>query len=309
MHTEPVTTALLERSVIAVPPLARTDALAFAAEPNQAMVRHLEAGGIRTILYGGNANFYHVRPGEYPDILDALAGMAGEDTWVIPSAGPTYGMMMEQAAVLAARDFPTAMVLPMSGMTTSAGVARGIRDFVQAFDRPAVLYIKADGYIDLDDVAALDAEGCIACIKYATVREDPAVDAYLAELVKRVRPSKIVSGIGEQPVIEHCLGFGLTSFTSGCVSVAPARSMAMLRAVQAKDGESAVAIRERFRVLEDLRNAIHPVRVLHAAVSATVADMGPPLPLLSGLSASEAERVTAAAEQLLVWEQSGKGGS
>jgi len=106
MYTNPVTTALLERSVIAVPPLARTTELAIHLEPNQTMVRHLEDGGVRSILYGGNANFYHLRLEEYADILDALADMADSDTKVIPSVGPTYGMMIEQARNLATRDFP-----------------------------------------------------------------------------------------------------------------------------------------------------------------------------------------------------------
>jgi len=202
------------------------------------------------------------------------------------------------------------MVLPMTGMTTSEGVARGFRDFVQALGRPAVMYIKADGDIELDEVAALDAEGCISCIKYATVRTNPAEDPYLAELVQRVPPTKIVSGIGKPPVLEYCMsgdGFGLTSFTSGCASVAPGRSMAMLRAVQAGNQAAGIAIRERFRILEDLRNAIHPVRVLHAAVSSVIADMGPPLPLLSGLNASDGERVAAAAQQPRDWERGADG--
>lgn len=41
-------------------------------------------------------------------------------------------------------------------------------------------------------------EGLISWIKYAIVREDPAVDPYLTRLIDLVDRKLIVSGIGEQ---------------------------------------------------------------------------------------------------------------
>ena len=59
-------------------------------------------------------------------------------------------------------------------------------------------------------------------------------------------------------------------------------------------------IRKIFRPLEDLRNAINPIRVLHEAVRlAGIADTGPLLPLLTNLPASEHGTVENAARQLL----------
>jgi dihydrodipicolinate synthase/N-acetylneuraminate lyase len=53
--------------------------------------------------------------------------------------------------------------------------------------------------------------------------------------------------------------------------------------------------------LEDLRNAINPVRVLHEAVRlAGLANTGPVLPLLSGLTAEQAAQVETAATALLL---------
>ena len=70
--------------------------------------------------------------------------------------------------------------------------------------------------------------------------------------------------------------FGLVSFTSGCVCVAPQKSMQMLAALQKKDLTTAESIRGAFKPLEDLRDEISPVRVLHAAVQlAEIADLGP----------------------------------
>ncbi|HRQ90640.1 MAG TPA: dihydrodipicolinate synthase family protein, partial [Bacteroidia bacterium] len=55
--------------------------------------------------------------------------------------------------------------------------------------------------------------------------------------------------------------------------------------------------------LEDLRNVINPVRVLHEAVRlAGIADTGPALPLLSGVTPEQEVLVEAAAKALLAAE-------
>ncbi|NIP94764.1 MAG: dihydrodipicolinate synthase family protein [Akkermansiaceae bacterium] len=299
MHTDPVTPHLLRSSVIAVPPLARDGNLAIAAEPNRAIISHLEGGGISTLLYGGNANLYHLRPSEYAGLLDLLSSAAGENTLVIPSAGPAFGTMMDQVGTLAARQFPTAMVLPMQGLTTSEGVVEGLTRFAKALGRPIVLYIKNHDYIEPEDAARLVDAGHLSFIKYALVHDDPRRDPYLERLVEVVDPTLIVSGIGEQPAITHRDQFHLNGFTSGCVCVNPALSQAMLEALNHGDLERAETIRALFRPLEDLRNAINPVRVLHEAVAlAGIAETGPHLPLLSGLQESERDKVKEAALSL-----------
>ncbi len=58
-----ITTLTPERlaaSVLAVPPLCRNSDLSLAEAENAKLIRHIESGGIRTLLYGGNANFYHI---------------------------------------------------------------------------------------------------------------------------------------------------------------------------------------------------------------------------------------------------------
>jgi dihydrodipicolinate synthase/N-acetylneuraminate lyase len=74
----------------------------------------------------------------------------------------------------------------------------------------------------------------------------------------------------------------------------------MLRALQAEDYDRAEQIRQAFRPLEDLRNAKHPIRVLHAAVTlADVAQTGPLLPLLSEVDPNDIPQIQAVARQLL----------
>lgn len=300
MNTQPVDAQLLAKSVVAVPPLARNADLTLNRSENVAMVRHLESGGVSTLLYGGNANLYHTALSEYAELMQMLGEIVAADTHVIPSVGPAFGTMMDQAAILREFDFPTAMVLPQQGITTSAGVANGVRRFVEALGRPALLYIKHDGFLDIADVRRLFDDGLLSVIKYAIVRENPADDTYLRRLVDTVDPRCIMSGIGEQPAITHLGDFGLGGFTSGCVCMAPRLSMEMLRAIAAGDFDRAESIRATFQPLEDLRNAINPIRVLHAAVQlAGIADTGPSLPLLSDIEESDREAVEDAARLLL----------
>ena len=295
-----LTTDTLTASVLAVPPLARKADGSLNDVENTKLIRHIEGGGIRTLLYGGNANFYHLPLSEYDQTLAYLAQAAGPDTLVIPSAGPAFGLSLDQAKIIRRQKFPTIMVLPQVGITTSAGVEEGIRRFVQAAGVPALLYIKHDGYIEPENVARLAEEKLISGIKYATVRDDPAQDAYLTMLVKHVDRKIIISGIGEQPAIVHLHGFKLGGFTSGCICVAPRLSRLMLEALRKGDAVEAERIRQIFRPLEDLRNGINPIRVLHEAVRlAGISDTGPLMPLLSNLEEKDHAKVREAATKLL----------
>jgi len=304
MNTKPITSAVLSGSVISVPPLARKADGSFHREENLKQIRHLEGGEVSTLLYGGNAILAHVSLSEYASLLTMLTELAGQETLVIPSVGPGFGMLMDQAKILREFTFPTAMILPTRDVITSDGVATGLRRFVERLGRPAVLYIKNDGYIEVDAVKRLHNDGLLSWIKYAIVRDNPVPDSYLHQLVDAIGPSQIVSGIGEQPALAHLRVFGLAGYTSGCVCVAPRLSMNMLRAIKAGDFATAEGIQAIFRPLEDLRNAINPIRVLHTAVGLTgIAEMGPILPLLSEVNESNRPSIRAAAMRLLEEER------
>src|SRR5688572_5998123 len=295
-----LTTERLSSSVLAVPPLCRHADFTLNEPENAKMIRHIESGGIRTLLYGGNANFYHIASREIDALFDTLARLAGDDTLVIPSVAPTFGTMMDQAKVIRRHKFPTVMVLPLVGSTTSHGVEVGIRRFADAAGVPALLYIKNDGYIEVPEVARLAESKAISGIKYAVVRKDTADDPYLRKLCDHVDRKLIVSGIGEQPAIVHMRDFKLAGFTSGVVCVAPRISHDMLKAMHGGDWQAAEKFRATCKPLEDLRNAISPVRVLHEAVRlAGIANTGPITPLLSNLGEADHARVRDAAVALL----------
>jgi dihydrodipicolinate synthase/N-acetylneuraminate lyase len=295
-----LTTERLAASVMCVPPLCRNADLSISEKENAKLIKHIESGGIRTLLYGGNANFYHIPLSEYDQVLSCLEQLVGPDTLLIPSVSSLWGSMMDQARLVRNHKFPTVMVLPLQGSVTSHGVETGIRRFVDAAGIPALLYLKNDGYIDIPEIARLASSRVISGIKYAIVRPDAANDPFLMALCDAVDRRLIISGMGEQPAIVHMRDFKLPGFTAGVINIAPALFTAMLKAIRAGDYATAERVTNICRPLEDLRNLISPVRVLHEAVRLCgIADTGPLLPLLSNLDPADHPRVGEAAKALL----------
>ena len=304
MKTTPITTADIARSVIAVPPLARSRDLGLDRAANLAIIKYLEGAGVRSLMYGGNANFFNISIGEYAEVLDFLAESVGPDTWLLPSAGPDFGKLRDQAPILRSRAFPSVMVLPVTGPSVPTGVARGIRHFAEALGKPVVLYLKDDRMLTPDLVGKLVDDRLIASVKYAVVRADPAKDDFLRAILNRVDRSLVASGIGERPAIVHMRDFGLPSFTTGSGCVAPRASLQLLSLLKNKDYEAAEAVREAFIPLEDLPDGINPIRVLHDAVGAAgIADTGPMLPGMDNLEPADRARVAEAAKALYAYDQ------
>ncbi len=289
----------IQGSVIAVPPLARREDLSFDPVENGRLVRHIEEGGVSTLLYGGNALFYHIRLSEYADVLRQLRDHAAESTWIIPSIGPAFGMMMDQAEILRDLLFDTAMVLPQREIADEAGILQGLTRVVDRLEKPIVLYLKFDRWLSPESVAKLYSDGCLSWVKYAVVRENASDDVYLRELLEVVPKEMVVSGMGEQPAIVHMRDFGLAGFTSGCVCIRPDLSARMLQAILEHRWNEAENCRELFRELEDLRNTHSPIRVLHAAVQASgLANVGPIMPLAGEIEAHLGRSIATAVQRL-----------
>jgi dihydrodipicolinate synthase/N-acetylneuraminate lyase len=304
MNVSPISDSEFAASVMAVPPLARRADYSLDAAQNQKLIRHIEAGGVRTLLYGGNANLYHVAVSEYRELLDLLAVSAAPGTRVIPAIGPDYGKMLDQARILAQTNYRTAMVLPLAGLTTSEGVEEGLARIVDMAGMPLTLYIKNENYVDVDALARLVDRGTLIAVKYAIVRDNPADDVYLKRLLESVHPAKVISGMGERPALVHVRDFGLAAWTTGSGCIAPHAVMALLRAAKEGHTDEAQRIGDAFMPLETLRDDISLIRVLHDAVTfSKIADMGPILPLLSSTPVEHHAKIAAATEALLTFER------
>ncbi|CAN7577450.1 dihydrodipicolinate synthase family protein [Paraburkholderia terricola] len=304
MNESPILDSEFAASVMAVPPLARRADYALDPAANLALIRHIEAGSVRTLLYGGNANLYHVAVSEYRDLLDLLADAASPGTRVIPAIGPDYGKMLDQARILAQSRYRTAMVLPLGGFTTSEGVEAGLTRIVDTAGIPLTLYIKSEDYVEVDTLARLVDRGTLLAVKYAIVRADPANDPYLRRLLQQVPATKVVSGMGERPALVHVREFGLAAWTTGSGCIAPRMVTALLHAVKSGDRDTAQRLHDAFLPLETLRDDISLIRVLHDAVTfSKIADMGPILPLLSSTPPEHHAKIEHAARELLALER------
>ncbi len=306
MKTTTVSTEDL-RGVFPVPPLARkNDARrSIDFEQNDRIVRHIAGGGLTRFLYGGNAFLYHITLEEYEALLDWLNGF-DDGLWAIPSLGPSYGRAIDQAVILRRYKFPCVMALPCSDPRDAKGLETGLREIAESANTPLVLYLKdennfgADKEAGLDVVARLVDEGVCVSIKYAVVRQNPAEDAYLESLLKRVDRARVVSGIGERPAIIHMRDWKLPGFTTGSGCVAPRLSGQIFEACVNEDYETAQKLRAEFLPLEDLRDAWSPAKVLHFATQlAGVAETGPTPPFLSSLSENQLKDLAPVARALV----------
>lgn len=304
MKTGKVSPTDLAASVLVVPPLARNPDLTLNRLENKKLISHIEGGGVSTLLYGGNANFYHIPPSEYAETLAFLAQAVGQDTWLIPSAGPDYGRLMDQAPILREMHFPTAMVLPNSSPGTTDGLMSALRRFAEKSQSPIILYVKTADYMSPKAIRRLVDDKIVFAVKYAVICHYPNEDDYLRRLGEHISARHIVSGLGELPAVAHLQKFRLISFTTGSGTIAPRASTALFSALKHKKYRVAQEVCAAFVPLENCRTSINPIRVLHEAVRLCgIADTGPVLPLLHNLDQKDHDKVRIAAQQLLAYEQ------
>ena len=304
MKTTPVTAAEICGSLMSVPPLARNPDLSLNEAENRRLIARLEAVGVTNHLYGGNANFYGLSLGQYEEALDMLAEVGSETSWIIPSIGPDYGKMVDQAAIAKKTRFPTFITLPQAFGTTPAGVDKAIRELVQTLGRPIVLYLKTETYLTPELTARLIDEDQVCGIKYGINRPDFSVDPVLDELVKVVDRDLLII-VGERPAVAQHRTFGLGAMMSGAATLAPEASVAMFAAMKRGDYATASAIWAAVEPLEDLRDAFGPISVLHDALTLTgIAEMGPLLPLVNNLAEEQRPAVLKAARALRAFNDS-----
>lgn len=289
-----------------VPPLARKrDAKrTLDIAENDKLFRYLHKGGVTRFVYGGNAFLYQITMAEYADLTHWLGGLTSQAV-IIPAVGPSFGRAIDQAPLVRKYKFPSVLVLPTGDPRDAAGLETGMCEIAEACGVPLSLYVKNENDFGQDHEAGMDVLGRLVdskvctSIKYAIVRKNPAVDPYLTGLLKRVSPSRIISGIGERPAVVHLRDFKLAGFTTGSGVVNPVLCRALLDACTAKDYEKAEKIRAAFIPLEDLRDEWGPPKVLHAAIAlAGIAETGPVPPFVSELSSAQKDKLRPVAQAL-----------
>ncbi|MEO8075637.1 MAG: dihydrodipicolinate synthase family protein, partial [Acidobacteriota bacterium] len=273
-------------------------------EAAESVASHIEAGGITRFLYGGNAFLYHISLDEYGGLLGWLAGFA-TSRWPIPSLGPSFGHALDQAKLLRRHSFRCAMMLPCGDPRDARGIEARLREIAHAAGLPLIVYLKSEDGFGADKEDGLDAigrlvdDGVAVAIKYAVVRDDATQDAYLDGLLQRVERTRVISGMGERPALDHLRDYRLGGLTTGSGCIAPRRCSDLFDACRHEDWARAEGLRANFMPLEDLRDGWGPARVLHHATElAGIAPAGPIPPYVSALSSHQLRELAPVARAL-----------
>lgn len=294
------------KGVFAVPPLARNDDEKYSInfKQNDQILRHISKGGITRFLYGGNAFLYHISLADYEELLKWMSEQP-DSWWMIPSAGPSFGRAMDQAALLKNFQFPAVMMLPCNDPMDVNGLEQGLRLFAKEAEKKLILYIKSEGTLGLDKQEGIDMlgrlvdEGICVAIKYAIPRADFTKDNYLNLLLQRLDRSLFLSGIGERPAIVHLNHWNMPGFTTGSGCIQPHLCNRLFKVCTRNNKEIAESLRAIFIPMEDLRDAWGPSVVLHSAMAlAGISKTGSVLPFLSALSTDQKKELKSAARSL-----------
>lgn len=287
-----------KRSVVAVPPIALHADLGVNVEANAALVRHILAGGVDILLYGGNANLYHFGLAAYAEAL-AMMRAVGERAGIITSIGPDFGKMLDQAPLVERSGLRNVMLLPVAFPSDSHGVGDGIRRIAARLGFGVILYLKRDMYIRPEVLEKLVAEGAVRFVKYAVERPDPADDPYLDAVLAAIGRDLVASGMGETPVADHVGRRAVATYTSGAVCIAPAAALDLLALYRAGRLVEAEAAIQPFLAFERIRAQLGGIQVLHSGITASgIADMGPMMPMVSVVKERNMEPVRAIVAEL-----------
>lgn len=286
-------------SVVAVPPIALNTDYSVNASANEAIIKHIEGGGVDILLYGGNANLYHFGLDDYRAAMEAIKAAAAPTTHLITSIGPDFGKASAQVPIARNLGFKNVMVLPTNFPADPAGVANGVRKLADAFGSGLILYLKRESYADPDELAKLIAEGAVSFVKYAVEKLDASKDTYLDAVLSAIGTDHLASGMGETPIQDHLGQRKLTTYTSGAVCIAPVAATELLTLYKTGRSAAALELSQPFLEFEKVRLNLGGLQVLHDGLRLSgIADTGPLMPMVSNLPGEKLKPVQAAVDAL-----------
>jgi len=286
-------------SVVAVPPIALNTDYSVNTSANEAIIKHIEGGGVDILLYGGNANLYHFGLDDYRAAMEAIKASAAPTTHLITSIGPDFGKASAQVPIARNLGFKNIMVLPTNFPADPAGVANGVRKLADAFGSGLILYLKRENYADPDELAKLIAEGAVSFVKYAVEKLDASKDPYLDAVLSAVGTDHLASGMGETPIHDHLGQRKLTTYTSGAVCIAPMAASELLTLYKTGRASEALELSQPFLKFEKVRLDLGGLQVLHDGLRLSgIADTGPLMPMVSNLPVEKLKPVQAAVDAL-----------
>jgi 4-hydroxy-tetrahydrodipicolinate synthase len=253
-----------------------------------AIVRRIAEAGIHNIVSAGNTGEFYPMTTEEVVRSHAVAAEAAAGKALV-TAG--IGRSLREAistGKLAARAGCDAVMVhhPLDPFAAPQSQADYVLAIAEALDIPLVAYIRSDA-IGVKDLARVATHPNVAGVKFAS----PNV-MLLAECVRATQGSSAnwICGLAEGWAAPfHALG--ARGFTSGLVNVAPERSLAIWRALEANDYDLARQLVDEIAGFETLRTKYGNganVTVVKEALGLLGTDVGPVrLPGLPELNESE----------------------
>ncbi len=131
-------------------------------------VRYLvDAGADFLMPMCGTGLVYDASLEEYEATVGTFVDAAGGRALVVPGIGPGYGRTLEMAHIARSLGVAGAMVMPIVGPASAAGVEEGMRRFAESAQLPLILYQRRLDIMPVDQVVRLCALDEVVGLKYA----------------------------------------------------------------------------------------------------------------------------------------------
>lgn len=271
--------ALTER-ISADLPVALNADLSIKMDQTLALAQHVRRGGIASLFLAGNANLQSMSLSQFEAVVE-IAEEASAAGPVTIGLGPELGRMLDQANILGRSKLRSVLVLPIIFPADTHGTADGIRHIAGRIGHGVMVDLVRDNHLRPVTLHKLVDEGAITAVRYAHVGSNPGDDYYLDRVIDIMGPDRVLSDAGEGALYDHLHVRRMACASSGIAALAP---RLLRRIADVMPGDPAAAHHMLAPVMEmsRIRTMLGSIQVLHDAVSeAGIAQMGPPMPMIS----------------------------
>lgn len=267
----------------------------------RANVRFLIDCGARFLMpMCGTGLVYDATLEEFEQVTAAFMEAADGRALIVPGIGPGFGRSMEMARIARGLGVAGAMIMPIVGPASAAGVSEGLARIATDGDLPIILYQRRLDIMPVESVVELCKHEAVVGLKYAV--DD--LDAFKRIAREAGEHAAMICGMAEDPCLDY-LREGAVGFSSGMANFVPRMSLAILAAFQRGDEAEAERLRVMMVPFEDFRgerSGCYSGSALHAAMEDVGLAGGPVIPFVEDVAAQDRPRVVSLLEPLTAEE-------
>jgi 4-hydroxy-tetrahydrodipicolinate synthase len=246
--------------------------------------------GVRFLMpMCGTGLVYDATLAEFEAVTQAFLEAAGDRALVVPGIGPGFGRSLEMAKIARGLGVAGAMIMPIVGPASAAGVRAGLSRIASEGGLPIVLYQRRLDIMPVDDVVDLCGHESVVGLKYAV--DD--IESFRRIAGGAGDRAAMVCGMAEDPCLDY-LRAGAVGFSSGMANFAPRMSLSILSSYQAGNESEAERLRSLMVPFEDFRgenSARYSGSALHTAMEEVGLAGGPVVPFIEDVASEDLPRV------------------